>query len=403
MRLADKKVLLGITGSIAAYKGADLVRRLREEGAEVEVVLTDSGAEFITPLTLQALSGRPVHTRLLDPAAESAMGHIALARWADAIVIAPASANVIARLAAGLADDLLTTLCLAADAPLALAPAMNRLMWAHPATRENVARLEARGVRVFGPAEGDQACGEVGPGRMLEPEAIVERIAGLFSAGRLQGRAVLLTAGPTQEAIDPIRFISNRSSGKMGYALANAAALEGARVVLVSGPVERPLVSGVRRVCVRSAADMQAAVAAEAAGCDIFIAAAAVADYRPVRAAPAKLKKREATAALELERTPDILAEVAARPGAPFTVGFAAETGEVEANAIDKLRAKRLDMVVANQVGGDTGFDSDDNEVTVLWPGGRLHLPRQPKERLARRLIETIAERFDAARSAQGS
>ena len=404
MRLADRKILLGITGSVAAYKGADLIRRLRDAGAEVEVVLTDSGREFITPLTLQALSGRPVHTRFLDPTAESAMGHIALARWADLILIAPASANVIARLAAGMADDLLTAICLASDAPLALAPAMNRQMWAHAATRQNVAILESRGVHFLGPAEGEQACGEVGPGRMLAPEDIVALVAELFPAGRLRGRSVVITAGPTQEAIDPVRFISNRSSGRMGYALANAAAALGARVVLISGPVEHALRQGIERIGVRDAEEMHAAVMKAVDACDIFIAAAAVADYRPLRPAAAKLKKREAVKTVELERTPDIVAEVAAQRGAPFTVGFAAETENLEANALEKLRVKRLNMVVANLVGGaEIGFDAADNEVTVLWQDGRRHLPRASKERLAGQIMELIAERFDATRTAQDS
>lgn len=403
MRLANRKVLLGISGSVAAYKGADLIRRLREEGAEVEVVLTEAGAQFITPLTLQALAGRPVHTRLLDPIAESAMGHIELARWADVILIAPASANIIARLAAGMADDLLTATCLVSDVPLALAPAMNRGMWAHAATQDNINRLKTRGVKVLGPSEGEQACGETGPGRMLEPDDLIDQLAGLLKAGRLQGRSVLITAGPTQEAIDPVRFISSRSSGKMAYALANAAATQGARVVLVSGPVDHALSSGIRRISVRSAEEMHGAVIEEVGTSDIFIGAAAVSDYRPIKPAPAKLKKRESTLSLQLERTPDILAEVAARRGAPFTAGFAAETEDLEANALQKLNSKKLDMIIANLVGGsDIGFNADDNEVIVLWRGGRLEIPRMPKDRLAHRLIELIAERFDASRTAKG-
>lgn len=397
MRLANRRIVLGITGSIAAYKGAELIRGLREQGAEVEVVLTRGGAAFITPLTLQALAGRPVHDRHLDPATESAMGHIDLARWADLILIAPASANFIARLACGMADDLLTTVCLATDAPLAVAPAMNRLMWENAATRENVARLRGRGVRVFGPAAGGQACGETGPGRMLEPAELVDLIAASFEAGRLAGVSVLITAGPTQEAIDPVRFISNRSSGRMGYALANAAAAQGARVVLVSGPVDLPLHHAVERIAVGSAAQMHEAVMARAPACDIFVGAAAVADYRPVEVASAKIKKGEARIRLDLERTPDIVAEVAALPRRPYTVGFAAETAELETRALAKLRDKGLDLVIANLVGlPDRGFESADNEALVLWRGGRRELPLAPKERLAGELITLIAERYDA-------
>lgn len=403
MRLANKRILLGVSGSIAAYKTPDLVRCLRADGAEVEVVLTRAGAEFVAPLALQAVSGRRVHTRHLDPGDELIMGHIELARWADVILVAPASAHVIARLAGGFADDLLTTVCLASSAPLALAPAMNRVMWEHPATRANVATLEQRGVRLFGPGIGDQACGEVGPGRMLEPEELVELIAGLFEGGALRGVSVLVTAGPTREAIDPVRFLSNRSSGKMGYALANAAAEAGARVTLVSGPVAQPLHAGIRRIEAESAEDMRRQVH-EHAACDLFIAAAAVADYRPIAPAARKLKKQAATAVLELERTPDILAEISARPRPPFTVGFAAETEDLAANAAAKLQDKGLDMVIANLVGrAGTGFEGDDNEVSVFWPGGRRDLPRASKQRLGRDLIEIIAERYHAKGPAQDS
>jgi phosphopantothenoylcysteine decarboxylase/phosphopantothenate--cysteine ligase len=403
MRLANKKILLGVSGSIAAYKSPDLVRRLRAEGAEVEVVLTRAGAEFITALTLQAVSGRRVHTRHLDPEDEVVMGHIELARWADLILIAPASANLIAKLAGGLADDLLSTLCLASTAPLALAPAMNRAMWGHAATQANVATLAGRGVHLFGPGLGDQACGEVGPGRMLEPEALVDLTVSSFQTGALQGLSVVVTAGPTREAIDPVRFLTNRSSGKMGYALANAAAEAGACVTLISGPVTQPLLAGVRRVEAESAAAMQRC-ALEHAACDIFIAAAAVADYRPARPGASKIKKQGETVALELERTPDIVAEVAARPDAPFTVGFAAETEALAQNAQAKLRAKGLDLVVANLVGqAGTGFESDDNEVTLFWPGGRAELPRASKQQLAREIIRLIAERYHAQGTAEDS
>lgn len=404
MQLANRRIILGITGSIAAYKGAELIRALRDRGAEVEVVLTRGAAAFITPLTLQALAGRPVHASHLDAATESAMGHIELARWAELILVAPASANAIARLAAGMADDLLTTVCLASDAPLAVAPAMNRVMWAHPATQENVARLRARGVHVWGPASGGQACGETGPGRMLEPAELADLSAGLLSSGRLAGRTVLITAGPTREAIDPVRFVSNRSSGRMGHAVAAAAAAEGARVVLVSGPVELPVPRGVERIGVESAAQMHAAVMARAPDCDIFIAAAAVADYRPAAPAPGKIKKDAASRRLEPERTPDILAEVAALRDGPFTVGFAAETSDLEANALLKLRDKRLDMIVANRVGlPDRGFDSVDNELLVLWPaGGRRELPLARKENLVGALMAIIAERYDAKNQTEG-
>jgi phosphopantothenoylcysteine decarboxylase/phosphopantothenate--cysteine ligase len=403
MRLANKKILLGVSGSIAAYKTPDLVRRLRADGAEVEVVLTRAGAEFVTPLTLQAVSGRRVHMRHLDPEDELVMGHIELARWADLILVAPASANLIAKLAGGLADDLLSTLCLASTAPLALAPAMNRVMWEHPATRANVTTLERRGVRLFGPGNGDQACGEIGPGRMLEPEELVVLTAAVFQTGSMQGLSVVVTAGPTREAIDPVRFLSNRSSGKMGYALANAAAEAGARVTLISGPVELPLIDGVRRVEAVSAEEMRRR-AHEHAGCDIFIAAAAVADYRPVNPSARKLKKQGAAAVLELERTPDIVAEVAALPDAPFTVGFAAETEDLALHAEAKLRDKSLDMVVANLVGRDgIGFESDDNEVALFWPGGRRELPRASKQKLGRDIIQIIAERYHAEGSAQDS
>ncbi len=399
MSLANKNILLGVTGSIAAYKSADLVRCLRAAGASVEIVLTQAGAGFITPLTLQALSGRPVHTRHLDPDAEAAMGHIDLARWADLVLIAPASANCIAKLAHGIADDLLTTLCLASEAPLALAPAMNRVMWSHPATQDNIARLAGRGVHVFGPGSGDQACGETGPGRMLEPDELVALSGALFASGRLEGRRVLITAGPTREAIDPVRFLSNYSSGKMGYALANAAAEAGASVTLVSGPVERPLHADVRCLRIVSAQQMFDAVAAECAVADIFIAAAAVADYRPARVAPGKIKKLDAVLNLELERTPDILAAIAARDDGPFTVGFAAETDDLEANARAKLRDKRLDLVIANHVGRPgSGFDSDDNEAVAYWSGGGAEFPLMPKERLARKLIDLVAERYAANR-----
>jgi phosphopantothenoylcysteine decarboxylase/phosphopantothenate--cysteine ligase len=394
------RVLLGVTGGIAAYKSAEIVRRLRERGAEVQVVMTAGAREFVTPLTFQALSGRPVRFDLWDAAAEAAMGHIELARWADRILIAPATADFIARLAHGLADDLLATLCLAADAPISVAPAMNRLMWANPATQANVALLRSRGVQVLGPGVGDQACGETGPGRMLEPadlvDAVLERAtaAAPVAVGALAGRKVVVTAGPTRERIDPVRFITNRSSGKMGYAVATAARDAGAEVVLVSGPVNLPAPPGVTRVCVETAEQMMAAVNAEVPGTDIFIAAAAVSDYRPVQVSSEKIKKTSDSLLLALSRTPDILATVAAGSPRPFVVGFAAETQNVERNALAKLEGKRLDMIAANQVGDGLAFDCDDNALTVYWPGGRRELPKAGKAQLAAELVGVIAERF---------
>jgi phosphopantothenoylcysteine decarboxylase/phosphopantothenate--cysteine ligase len=405
MPLANRRILLGVTGSVAAYKAAELIRLLRADGAEVDVVLTRGGGAFITPLTLQALSGRAVHASHLDPATESAMGHIELARRADLALIAPASANAIARLAAGLADDLLSTVCLATSAPLAIAPAMNRQMWEHPSTRDNIARLRERGVHILGPGAGEQACGEVGPGRMLEPALIVAEVRSLFAPRLLEGRRVLITAGPTQEPIDPVRFISNRSSGRMGYALARAAAAQGAAVTLVSGPVSLDVPSGVERIAVQTAADMAEAVQARIASCDIFIAAAAVADYRPAVIVNEKLKKTTASLSLELERTQDILGGVASLSRRPFVVGFAAETSDLEEHARAKLRDKRLDMVAANYVGlPDRGFDAADNELLVLCPDGARHtLPLASKQRIADQLVSLIAERFNAQNKTQGA
>ena len=388
-----KRILLGVTGGIAAYKSPDLVRRLRDRGAEVQVVMTAAAREFVTPLTFQAVSGRPVRTDLWDPAAEAAMGHIELARWADLVLIAPASAGFMARLASGQADDLLATLCLATEAPIALAPAMNRVMWANEATRANVATLRQRGVQTFGPGEGDQACGEVGEGRMLEPLELVDRAAAmLLVGGPLQGRRVLITAGPTRERIDPVRFISNRSSGKMGFAVAQAAREAGADVVLVCGPVSLPTPPGVRRVDVESAADMLNAVLREVVGVDIFISTAAVADYKPAQPAEQKIKKHSEKLDLNMERTVDVLATVAARADRPFVVGFAAETESVEQHARAKLLKKNLDMIAANEVGHDKAFDCEDNQLIVLWRNGREDLGKASKLVLARELIDRIAK-----------
>ena len=394
--LLNKRVLLGVTGGIAAYKGAELVRRLREQGAEVQVVMTRGAREFITPLTFQALSGKPVRTEIFSAGDEAAMGHIELARWADCVLIAPASANFIARLAAGLADDLLSTLCLASAAPIAIAPAMNQQMWNNPATCANVRVLKERGMNIFGPASGDQACGETGPGRMLEPGQLVEALAEFFKGeGRLCGRRVLITAGPTQEAIDPVRYISNRSSGRMGYALCAAALNVGAEVTLISGPVALQAPAGARVVQVRTALEMRQAVMAEAVQADIFIAAAAVADYRCADDAAIKIKKSATALNLRLEPNPDILAEVAALARAPFTVGFAAETESLREHALEKLEGKHLDMIAANLVGDGKGFESPDNALEVYWRGGERSLPLAAKERIATQLMELIAERYD--------
>jgi phosphopantothenoylcysteine decarboxylase / phosphopantothenate---cysteine ligase len=396
--MQGKRIVLGVTGGIAAYKSPDLVRRLRERGAEVQVVMTAAAREFVTATTFQAVSGRPVRSDLWDAAAEGAMGHIELARWADVVLIAPASADFLARLAAGLADDLLATLCLASEAPLAVAPAMNHIMWSSAATRDNVATLLRRGVQVLGPAAGDQACGETGPGRMLEPLELAEAVSSLLhpAGGALAGRRVLITAGPTRERIDPVRFISNRSSGKMGFAVAQAAREAGAQVILVAGPVTLPTPDGVTRVDVESAGDMLAAVLRELAGTDIFVSTAAVADYRPAQIAAQKIKKSADTLELSMERTPDVLATVAARTDRPFVVGFAAETEAVEQNARGKLMKKNLDMIAANEVGHDKAFDSDDNQLIVLSRSGRYELGRASKLALARGLIQLLAQELAA-------
>ncbi len=392
--LANKRVLLGVTGSIAAYKAAGLVRHLREDCAEVRVVLSAGGAEFVTPLTFQALSGNPVYSELLDTGAEAAMGHIELARWADAVVIAPASANVIARLAQGRADDLLAAVCLATGAPVAVAPAMNQQMWANAATQDNLRKLRERGVHQFGPAIGDQACGETGLGRMLEADDIARHTAGLFDTGVLAGVDVLITAGPTQEAIDPVRYLSNRSSGRMGYAVAQAAAEAGARVILISGPTALATPPHVERIDVRSAQDMHAATLSRAPEADVFIATAAVADYRPSAPARQKIKKTTDTLTLQLTRNPDILADVAALPSAPFTVGFAAETEKLLEHAGEKRVRKKLDMIAANHVGEGKGFEVEKNALSVFDANGVIELPQASKTQLARQLIALIAERY---------
>jgi phosphopantothenoylcysteine decarboxylase / phosphopantothenate---cysteine ligase len=396
--MRGKHILLGVTGGIAAYKSADLVRRLIERGAQVQVVMTASAREFIGATTFQALSGRAVRESLWDSAAEAAMGHIELARWAEIVLIAPASADFMARLAGGRADDLLSTLCLATAAPLVLAPAMNQQMWANAATQANVATLTQRGVRLLGPGVGEQACGELGPGRMLEPTQIADLLEPLLSGtGPFTGRRVLVTAGPTREAIDPVRFVSNRSSGKMGYAVAQAMRAAGAEVVLISGPVSLAPPPGVRCVWVESAAQMLEAVQRELPGTHVLVATAAVADYRPVAVAERKIKKKTEQLSLELTRTTDILATVAARSERPFVVGFAAETDAVEEHALEKLQRKNLDMIAANEVGTSKAFDCEDNALLVLWRGGgRAELKRAPKLELATGLVTLIAACCDA-------
>lgn len=396
-RLANKRIVLGVSGGIAAYKSAELIRRLRDAGAEVQVVMTAAAQQFITPLTLQALSGNPVHTDLLDPAAEAAMGHIELARWADLVLVAPASADCIARLSQGIANDLLTTLWLATKARLAIAPAMNQQMWAAPALQANLAVLHERGVAVFGPASGSQACGDVGEGRMLEAVDLAHRCVDQFETGALTGRHVVITAGPTREALDPVRYISNHSSGKMGFALAAACAEAGARVTLIAGPVHQPTPARVTRVDVTSARDMLAAVEQAVAGADVFIATAAVADYRPQVVAGQKIKKSADVLTLELVKNPDIVASVAARSPRPFVLGFAAETERVVEHARDKLARKRLDMIACNDVArADIGFQSDDNAVTVLWADGERVLEKASKGVIARQLVELVAARLPA-------
>jgi len=393
--LFQRNVVLGVSGGIAAYKSAELIRQLKTRGADVRVVMTRGAREFITPLTLQALSGHPVHADLLDPEAELGMGHIELARWADLLLVAPATADLLARLAQGRADDLLTTVALACPAPLMLAPAMNQQMWRNTATQDNLQRLQARGVHMVGPAAGEQACGDVGPGRMEDPAIIAAAAESLFESGELAGRRVVITAGPTREALDPVRYISNHSSGRMGYALARAAAEAGARTTLISGPVDLHTPEGVERVDVVSAEDMLEASLSRLADCDIFIACAAVADYRPADVAGDKIKKNEERMTLELVRNPDIVAAVSAHPQRPFTVGFAAETRDLLSYARDKLERKGLDMIVANDVSAEgIGFNSQENAVTVLWDGAEEALPRSGKQQIARDIITRLARRY---------
>jgi phosphopantothenoylcysteine decarboxylase/phosphopantothenate--cysteine ligase len=396
--LAGRRLVLGVTGGVAAFKACELARELQRRGAQVQVVMTEAGTRFVGAVTFQALTGRPVFADPWDGRVDNAMPHIDLSRGADAILVAPATADFIAKVAHGLADDLLSTLVLARECPLLLAPAMNRQMWSAAATQRNVATLRADGVALLGPGSGEQACGETGDGRMLEARELVEETIAFFAPKRLAGRRVLVTAGPTYEAIDPVRGITNLSSGKMGYAIARAARHAGADVVLVSGPTALEAPAGVRRVDVRSAREMLAAVRAELAGQDAFVSVAAVADWRVANASGRKLKKTEGGAppALAFEQNPDILATVAALPGGPFCVGFAAETEDLEANGQDKRRRKGVPLLVANL--GPSTFGRDDNELLVIDAQGSARLPRASKARLAAALVDEIARRLPQQR-----
>lgn len=405
---SGRRILLGVAAGIAAYKSAELVRLLVKQGHQVRVVMTAGAKAFVAPMTFQALSGHPVRDSLLDPAAEAGMGHIELARWAELVLIAPATADMLARLAAGMADDLLTTLCLASAAPIALAPAMNQAMWRNGRTQRNLQQLQADGqFIIWGPDDGEQACGDVGPGRMLAAEALAANVAHWCEASAspdrlpdlaLQGQRWVITAGPTREALDPVRYLSNNSSGKMGFALAAAAQAAGAHVLLIAGPVQLATPAGVTRIDVESAAEMDEQVqAAVAQACDVFVAAAAVADYRPEQVAPRKIKKSAPDLQLRLVRNPDILAGVAANPRPPFTVGFAAETHDVAHYARDKLQRKRLKMIVANDVSdARIGFNSPDNAVTVFWQDGEQHFAQMDKRKLATALVALIAAVYHA-------
>jgi len=388
---SSQRILVGVSGGIAAYKAVVLVRHLVEAGRDVRVVMTEAATRFVAPLTFQAVSGQPVRTTLLDAEAESGMDHIALARWADTVIVAPASADLMARLAAGMADDLLTTLCLATEAPVHLAPAMNRQMWAHPATQANRETLLARGVTLLGPDAGAQACGETGAGRMMEPEAIAAALLAERPARELAGQRVVITAGGTRESIDPVRFIANRSSGRMGFALAAEAARRGATVTLIAGPSILPTPAGVTRVDVETAEQMQTAVEV-IEDLDVFIGAAAVADYRVAVPATSKLKKSGESMTLELVPNPDIIREVAARADRPFVIGFAAETDHLRAHAAAKREAKGMDLICANEVGADKGFDRPDNALLLLWGGGERELPQADKRRLAAEIFDTCQQ-----------
>ena len=398
--LDGKKIVLGVTGSIAAYKAADLIRLLIKAGAEVKVVMTQAASEFITPLTMQTLSGSPVAMTLLDADEESTMGHIQLARWADWVLIAPASANTLAGLAHGRTEDLLTALCLATTAPIAVAPAMNNKMWSNGATQTNLATIADRGILVLGPATGEQACGEQGEGRLLEPELLITELSHLILPTKLSGKRVVVTAGPTHEPIDPVRFIGNRSSGKMGFAIATAAAQAGAEVILITGPVALATPPEVQRVDVETAQQMFEAIE-KIEQIDIFIGCAAVADYRPEQYSESKLKKAvETQRAIQVTENKDIIAAVAQRQVKPFIVGFAAETDDIINYAKDKMERKQLDMIAANLVGKGLGFGVDTNTLYVFWQQGEALLPLALKSHLARDLMRLIIDRYDAKNSA---
>ena len=394
LSLTNKRILLGITGGIAAYKSAELTRTLVKAGAEVRIAMTPAATEFITPLTMQALSGNRVHLGLLDSETEAAMGHIELARWADLVVIAPATADFIARMAHAQADDLLTTLVLASVAPIAVAPAMNQAMWGDTGTQANLELLRQRGVHVWGPGSGEQACGDVGLGRMIEPDEIATHCASMFEASKLAGKQFLITGGPTREAIDPVRFISNHSSGKMAYALAAEAAAEGAKVTLVSGPVQLSTPESVERIDVESAEEMYAAVMAAVASADVFIGVAAVADYRPTAVANEKIKKTEAEMVIKLVKNPDIISSVSEHSARPFVAGFAAETENVVANGQEKLERKGLDLLFANHA--TNTFNSDSVAVTALTKDGQQELGPGNKHTVARAMLSLIAEQLKA-------
>ena len=393
--LSHKRIILGITGGIAAYKSAEIARRLQDQGAEVRVIMTDSAQEFIRPLTLQALTGKPVYTDLLDPKAEAAMGHIELARWADAILIAPATANFIATLSQGNANDLLTTVCLASSGRIVVAPAMNQAMWAQPASQENIERLKRRGITIFEPDNGIQACGDIGPGRLQQPDMIADQMSNIFDSGILSGKKVVITAGPTREAIDPVRYISNHSSGKMGYALATAMIDAGASVTLISGPVSLETPDRCQLISVISANEMLEAASLAAKKAHIFISSAAVADYQVTEPATQKIKKKSDKMSLNLSKTPDIVSILSKNNPDLFVLGFAAETEHIESNAKDKLSRKSLDAIIANDVSrDDIGFNSDDNEALWIDADNCKALSKKSKPQLAREIAVLIAEKM---------